>query len=155
MVGAFPTPGFPAGWPTDGRDGGAPDPTTVGPNMIQIGTEGGILPVPVVIPNQPVNYNYNRRDIVVLNVLEKALFMGPAERADVIVDFSQFRRKTIILYNDAPAPVPAFDPRYDYYTGNPDQRDTGGAASTMPGFGPNTRTIMQFRVADADSGRGL
>ena len=95
-------------------------PATVGPNLIQIGTEGGILPAPVVIPSQPVNYNYNRRDIVVLNVADKALFMGPAERADVIVDFSAFAGKTVILYNDAPAPVPAFDPRYDYYTGNPD-----------------------------------
>ena len=26
--------------------------------------------------------------------------------------------KTLILYNDAPAPVPAFDPRFDYYTGD-------------------------------------
>ena len=53
----------------------------------------------------------------------------------------------LILYNDAPAPVPAFDPRYDYYTGNPDQTDQGGAPQTLAGFGPNTRTIMQFQVA--------
>ena len=59
--------------------------------MIQIGTEGGLLPAPVLIENQPVNYNYNRRDITVLNVLEKALFLGPAERADVVVDFSTVR----------------------------------------------------------------
>ena len=64
----------------------------------------------------------------------------------MIVDFSQFAGKTIILYNDAPAPVPAFDPRYDYYTGDPDQTDTGGAPTTLPGYGPNTRTIMQFQV---------
>ena len=108
--------------------------------MIQIGTEGGFLPAPVVIRNQPVNYTYNRRDIVVLNVQEKALFLGPAERADVIVDFSQFAGKTLILYNDAPAPVPAADPRIDYYTGDPDQTDTGGAPPTLPGYGPNTRT---------------
>ena len=88
--------------------------------MIQIGTEGGFLPAPVVIPAQPVNYEYNRRNIVVLNVTDKALFMGPAERADVIIDFSKYAGKTLILYNDAPAPVPGFDPRNDYYTGNPD-----------------------------------
>ena len=88
MVPAVPTAGFPATWPTDGRDGGVPDPATAGPNMIQIGTEGGFLPAPVVLPNQPVDYDYNRRNIVVLNVLDKALFLGPAERADVIVDFS-------------------------------------------------------------------
>ena len=48
-----------------------PDPATQGPAMIQIGTEGGFLPAPVVVPNQPVNYKYNRRNIVVLNVDEQ------------------------------------------------------------------------------------
>ncbi|MBI5376969.1 MAG: putative Ig domain-containing protein [Candidatus Schekmanbacteria bacterium] len=149
MVNAFPGTGLPATWPTDARDGGVPDPTTAGPDMIQIATEGGFLPAPVVIPAQPVNYNYNRRDIVVLNVSDHALYMGPAERADVVVDFSAFAGKTLILYNDAPAPVPAFDPRIDYYTGDPDQTDTGGAPTTLAGYGPNTRTIMQINVAAA------
>ncbi len=138
---------WPTTWPTDGRDGGAPDPTTAGPAWVQIGTEGGFLPSPVVIPPTPVGYDYNRRSIVVLNVLNKAVLLGPAERADVIADFSPFAGKTIILYNDAPAPVPGFDPRHDYYTDNPDQTSGGGAPTTLPGFGPNTRTIMQFRVA--------
>jgi hypothetical protein len=89
----------------------------------------------------------------VLNVQEKALFLGPAERADVIVDFSQYAGKTLILYNDAPAPVPALDPRIDYYTGHVDFSmitgdGTGGGPPTLPGFGPNTRTIMQIRVAN-------
>jgi hypothetical protein len=85
-----------------------------------------------------------------LNVQNKTLFLGPAERADVIVDFSGIPDGTkLILYNDAPAPVPAFDPRYDYYTGNPDQTSTGGAPSTLPGYGPNTRTIMQIQVSSA------
>lgn len=53
---------------------------------------------------------------------------------------------TLILYNDAPAAFPARDPRYDYYTGNGDYRDTGGAPSTLPGYGPNTRTVMQIKV---------
>ena len=75
--------------------------------MVQIGTEGGLLPNPVVIDNQPVNYVYNRRDITVLNVAQKALMLGPAERADVVVDFSQFAGKTLILYNDSPARLPA------------------------------------------------
>jgi FtsP/CotA-like multicopper oxidase with cupredoxin domain len=35
----------------------------------------------------------------------------------------------------------------DYYTGNPDYTLTGGTKSTLPGYGPNTRTIMQIRVA--------
>ena len=48
------------------------------------------------------------------------LLLGPAERADVIVDFSAFAGQTLILYNDAPAAFPALDPRLDYYTGAPD-----------------------------------
>ena len=146
MVPAAPNTGLPANWPMDGREGGVPDPALSGPSFIEIGSEGGFLPAPVVIPPQPITYNYNRRDIVVLNVDKHGLLLGPAERADVIVDFSGFQGKTLILYNDAPAPVPAFDPRIDYYTGDPDQTDTGGAPSTLPGYGPNTRTMMQFVV---------
>ena len=148
MVPAVSTKGFPATWPTDGRDGGVPDPATVGPNILQIGTESGFLPAPAELINQPINYNYNRRDIVVLNIANKTLLMGPAERADVIIDFSKYAGKTLILYNDSPAPVPAFDPRYDYYTGDPDQTDAGGAPTTKPGYGPNTRTIMQIKVSN-------
>jgi FtsP/CotA-like multicopper oxidase with cupredoxin domain len=155
MVTAAPNASYPSGpfpdfavWPSDGRAGGVPDPATMGPKIIQIGNESGFIPNAVVHPNQPINYNYNRRDIVVLNVQEKNLFMGSAERADVIIDFSQVPPgSNIILYNDAPAPVPAGDPRQDYYTGNPDQTSSGGAPSTLRGYGPNTRTIMQFRVA--------
>ncbi|MCX5684363.1 MAG: fibronectin type III domain-containing protein [Planctomycetota bacterium] len=152
MVPAVPNavPPLPARWPTDSRDGGVPDPTLAGPDMIVIGTEGGLLRSPAVIPPTPIGYEYNRRNIVVLNVLNHGLFLGPAERADVIVDFSAVPPGSkLILYNDAPAPVPAFDPRNDYYTGDPDQTSSGGAPTTLAGFGPNTRTIMQFRVQGA------
>jgi FtsP/CotA-like multicopper oxidase with cupredoxin domain len=147
MVAAVKTAGYPANWPTDGRDGGVPDPTAAGPQMIQIGNDGGLLPAPDPLTNQPINYGYNRRDITVLNVSTHTLMLGPAERADVVVDFSQVPAGSkLILYNDAPAPVPAFDPRYDYYTGDPDQTLQGGAPTTLPGYGPNTRTLMQFQV---------
>ena len=149
MVPACPGGSFPAYYPTpDGRAGGFPDPALSGPQMIQLGTEGGFLPYPVVLPNTPIGYQYNRRDIVVLNVLEKTLFMGPAERADVIIDFSQVPSNVsyVILYNDAPAPVPAFDPRNDYYSNDSDLTDIGGAPATIAGFGPNTRTLFQFRL---------
>lgn len=153
MVPAGPNPNFPADWPTDGRDGGVPDPATVGPNMIQIGNEGGFLRNPVIIPNRPVGYDYNRRNIVVLNTLYRSLFLAPAERADVVVDFSTVPPgSTIIMYNDSPAPNPAFDPRYDYYTGDVDQTPSGGAPSTIRGLGPNTRTVMQFRVVQPAGG---
>ena len=148
MVPAVPNPAFPANWPTDARDGGVPDPAAAGPDMIQIGNEGGFLPSPVVIPPTPVGYEYNRKSITVLNVYTHSLLIGPAERADVIVDFSQVPAgSSVLLYNDSPAPIPAFDSRLDYYTGDPDQTNIGGAPTTLPGYGPNTRTMMQFQVA--------
>ncbi|WP_066313342.1 multicopper oxidase domain-containing protein [Bacillus sp. FJAT-29814] len=150
MVPAVPKSGLPSTYPTDGRDGGVPDPAAAGPSMIQIGTESGFLPNPAVLRNTPVGYDYDRRSMTVLNVTNKTLFLGPAERADVIVDFSKIPDGAkLILYNDSPAPVPAFDTRYDYYTGDPDQTDTGGSPSTLPGYGPNTRTIIQFQVNSA------
>ena len=47
------------------------------------------------------------------------LILGPAERADVVIDFSAFAGQDIILYNDAPAPFPGGAPTNDYYLGNP------------------------------------
>ncbi len=148
MVKAAAGSGLPATWPTDGRAGGVPDPKAVGPTMIQIGNEGGFLPAPAKLPNTPVGYEYFRRTITVLNVTNKTLFLGPAERADVIIDFSKVPAGAkLILYNDAPAPVPAFDTRLDYFTNDGSQTSSGGAPNTSAGYGPDTRTIMQFRVS--------
>jgi len=120
-----------------------------GPDWIQIGTEGGFLPAPVVIDGQQVTTwitDPTRFDVG--NVDQHSLLLAPAERADVVVDFSQFAGKTLILYNDAPAAFPARVPSYDYYTGAPDLSPVG-APTIVPGYGPNTRTIMQIKVADA------
>ncbi len=117
MVPAAPTVGFPATWPTDGRVGGVPDPATAGPDIVQIGSEGGLLPAPAIWKAQPVTYDQNVRNITVFNILNHGLLMGGGERADVLVDFSKYAGKTLILYNDAPAPMPGYDPRIDYYTG--------------------------------------
>lgn len=126
----------------------------VGPNWIQMGTEGGFLPAPVVVPNQPITWVTDPTVFNAGNVKDHALLLGPAERADVVVDLSAFGGKTLILYNDSPAAFPARDPRYDYYTGSPDLTDTGGAPPTLPGYGPNTRTVMQVQVAGG-SGPGF
>ncbi len=128
---------------------GLPDPATKGPDWIQIGTEGGFLPTPVVIPSQPIGYNTDPTTFNVGNVNQHSLLLGTAERADVVVDFSAYAGKTLILYNDAPAAFPAGVSTYDYYTGTPDQTDVGGAPTTQPGYGPNTRTVMQIRVKAA------
>ena len=136
----------------DGREGGIPDPAMKGPDWIQIGTEGGFLPKPVVVPSQPVTYNGDPTLFNVGNVLDHSLLLGTAERADVIVDFSQYAGKTLILYNDAPTAFPANVPQYDYYTGCPNRMDIGGAPSTQAGYGPNVRTVMQVRVGGTAAG---
>ncbi len=154
MVPAAPTAGFPATWPTDGRAGGVPDPATAGPDIVQIGNEGGLLPAVAVWKSQPVNYEQNVRSITVFNVLDHDLTLMGGERADVLVDFSNYAGQTLILYNDAPAPFPGNDPRSDYYTGMGDNTAAGGAYDVAPGYGPNTRTVMQFKVAKTKGAAG-
>jgi len=119
-----------------------------GPNWIQIGTEGGFLPAPAIIPAHPTTWITDPTRFDVGNVDQHSLLLAPAERADVIVDFSQFRGKTLILYNDAPAAFPARVPSYDYYTGGPDLSPVG-VPTVLPGYGPNTRTVMQVKVSMA------
>lgn len=157
---ANPQPGEPANLPVsfDGRAGGVPDPRTAGPPIIQIGNEAGVLPAVAVHPNTPIDYDWDRKSMTYGAVrnfplppnyprVGYTLILGPAERVDVIIDFSQFAGKKLILYNDAPAAFPFFDPRYDLYTNNPNQAELGGPPSTKPGWGPNIRTLMQIRVA--------
>jgi spore coat protein A len=127
-------------------DDGSPDgitlenqrPTNVsGPDFFVLGTEGGFLPKPVYVPsNQPFNPLH----------LSGSLITGPAERWDLLVDFSGFTGKKIILYNDAPAPFPTGAPVNDYFPGAPDN-----PTQPSPGFGPNTRQIMRFKVVPATS----
>jgi FtsP/CotA-like multicopper oxidase with cupredoxin domain len=137
----FPTP--------DTSDDGGTDPSysLPGPDWIVIGSEGGFLPAPAVVDGQqyttwitdPTRFDAGLVDL-------HSLVLAPAERSDVIVDFSQFAGQTLILYNDAPAAYPARIPSYDYYTGAPDLMPVG-APQILPGFGPNTRTIMQVKIA--------
>lgn len=116
-----------------------------GPSWIQIGNEGGFLPTPVVVPNQPTTWIIDPTVFNVGNVDKHSMLLAPAERADVIVDFSKYAGQTLILYNDAPAAFPARVASYDYYTGAPDLSPVG-APTILPGYGPNTRTIMQIKV---------
>jgi spore coat protein A len=108
-----------------------------GPDFLVIGTEGGFLSKPVKVPsNIPFNPVTFRGSLVT----------GPAERWDLLVDFSGFAGKRLILYTDAPAPFPMGDPRNDYFPGAPKN-----PTITTPGFGPNTRQIMRFNVVPATS----
>jgi spore coat protein A len=103
-----------------------------GPGWLQIGTEGGFLPVPVSVPS---NVPFNPL------TLTGSLILGPAERADVIVDFGAFVGRKLVLYTDAPAPFPVGSPLNDYF---PEEDED--PVITTPGFGPNTRQIMRFSV---------
>jgi len=120
-----------------------------GPRMVQIGTEGGFLPVPVALNSPPRQFSVQLDPIgdPIPSTMTYTLLMAPAERADVVIDFSKVPSGSkLILYNDAPAPFPMGDDRNDYFTGCPDQTNIGGAPSTNPGMGANTRTLMQIQV---------
>jgi len=54
----------------------------------QIGSDGGLLPAPVMLTQ---------------------LLIAPAERLDVVIDFSGLEGKSFLLGNDAPAPFPDGD----------------------------------------------
>jgi len=116
-------------------------PTNVaGPSFTVIGTEGGFLPNPVVVPS---NVPFNPV------TLQGSLITGPAERWDILIDFSgnapdglPYAGRRLILYNDAPAPFPVGAPTNDYYPGAPQNPTV-----TTPAFGPNTRQIMRFDVS--------
>ena len=120
-----------------------------GPRVIQIGKDSGFLPAPVVLnnPPQPIGYlSTTEDDPRNGNANRYTLLIAPGERADILVDFRGFEGKSIVLYNDAPAPFPLGDIRNDYYSGAPNLTCIGGAASTVPGQGPDTRIVMRFDV---------
>jgi spore coat protein A len=107
-----------------------------GPTFRVIGTEGGFLQHPVDVPS---NASFNPL------TLTGSLVTGLAERWDVLVDFSAFAGKRVILYNDAPAPFPIGDARNDYFPGF-NVKGNPVNATTLAGQGPNTREIMRFDV---------
>ena len=49
--------GQPVRWPTDGRPGGVPDPNAIGPTMVQVGNDGGLLPQAAPLPNTPIGFS--------------------------------------------------------------------------------------------------
>jgi spore coat protein A len=129
----------------DGNPTNAPahlDPTGVDSrNVLQIGTEGGFLAYPVKVPTSgPVVL-----DSTTGIPLSSSLLLSPAERPDVIVDFRRYSGQSIILYNDAQAPFPGGDDRNDYFPQAPGVNNPVNA-TTLPGFGPNTRVLMRFNV---------
>lgn len=147
---------------------GEPNLSAPGPDMYQIGTEGGFLPG--VVPDGKGGYTKGIATLTNGNPLPMIspypastadptgtispfnLLMAPAERADILIDFTGMAGKSFILYNDAVAPFPAGDARNEYFTGDLDMTPYGGAPTTRAGFGPNTRTVMKIRVSSGSPG---
>ncbi len=135
-------------------------------SWLQIGTEGGFLSSPTKVPSN-VPFLITDTDFLAggpsldPSKTNRSLVLAPAERPDLIVDFSSVPPGAkVVLYNDAPAPFPAGDDRNDYFPGWNTQGQNGnppGAfglgnpvnAATAHGFGPNTRVLMRFVVAAA------
>lgn len=128
-----------------------------GPPLYQVATEGGFLPAYVKHPNGipcPLDLVGDPSGNAANPDGPFNLLLAPAERADFLVDFTGLNGKSLILYNDAPGPFPMGDSRNDYFTGDPNQADIGGAPTTLPTFGPNTRTIMKIVVNNATGAAG-
>jgi len=121
--------------------------------MIQIGTEGGFLFGPAILNDPPrqIAYDTNPASPTFGNVNRYNLLLAPAERADLIIDFASAAGKSLILYNDAPAPFPGGDQRNDYFTSDLNLAPIGGARQTLAGQSPNTRTLLKFTVGRANA----
>ena len=119
------------------RNAAAPNnPGKPTPNFLVLGTEGGFLPTPAIVPsNVPFNGT----------TAGGSLLLAPAERSDLLFDFSAHAGQSIILYTDAPAPFPGGAPINDYFPGFNTKKNPVNAL-TPAGFGPNTRVIMRFDV---------
>jgi spore coat protein A len=118
----------------------APNPTgRPTSNFLVLGTEGGFLPTPAwVSSNIPFNGT----------IAGGSLLLAPAERVDVLFDFSAHAGRKVILYTDTPAPFPGGDPRNDYFPGLNVSKNPVNLV-TPAGSGPNTREVMRFDVVPA------
>ncbi len=115
-------------------------PESKGPDFIQFGTEGGFLPAPAVVSS---GNQFNLDAYMSHDTRGYSLVLAGAERADVLIDFSNCAGQSFILYNDAPSPFPE-GTEADYHTGPPPPQ--GAPDSTV---GPNTRTLMRITITPA------
>jgi FtsP/CotA-like multicopper oxidase with cupredoxin domain len=107
-----------------------------GPPIWQIGSDGGFLNSPVNVdlsnPNAPTTGDPNISH----------LFMAPAERSDVIVDFSGMAGKRFVLTNIAVTPYPGGGVVSESVLPPPAQQGGGN----LPGPYETTTQVMEFRV---------
>src|SRR6185369_11669420 len=113
-----------------------------GPVFNQVGSDGGLLPAPVT-----------RSD----------LLMAPAERLDVVVDFSGLDGKTFVLDNDANAPYPDGDDivppdvmmfKVSRRLDDPDRSRVPAVLNTVPLLDPasavKTRDVVLGEITSAE-----
>jgi spore coat protein A len=120
---------------------GDADKTRKGPDFIQIGTEGGYLPAPAVVSSgNPFDIGkYLGHD-----TSGYGLVLAGAERADVLIDFSECAGQSFILFNDAPSPFPSGEEANDYFSGSATTPSTTDSTR-----GPSTRTLMRITITPA------
>jgi spore coat protein A, manganese oxidase len=120
---------------TDPQTGFAAMGTPLGPPIIQIGNECGFLVTETTHPNGlPTN----------VATFTGNLLLAPAERADIIIDFTGKAGQEFMLYNDSPAPFPGGAPTNDYYLGN-----AHNPIQPLAGTGPDTRNVVRIKVVAA------
>jgi len=104
-----------------------------GPVFQQIGSDGGLLPAPVTL---------------------KQLLIAPAERLDVVIDFSGLQGKSFLLDNDALAPFPDGDDVVptEVMLFKVNQRLQGRDTSRVPA---TLNTVPLLKPADAVAVRDL
>ncbi len=128
------------------------------PTWLQIGTEGGFLleasedsvqrAARVPLPPDPDTGQTDPSKVL------KSLLVAPAERPDLIVDFSGVcQGQNMILYNEPPPLSRRGRPVTTTSRAGTQQRQPG-QRTTHPGFGPNTRVLMRFNVVPATDAPG-
>jgi spore coat protein A, manganese oxidase len=107
-----------------------------GPPIWQIGSDGGFLNAPVNVdlttPGVPATGDPN----------SPHLFVAPAERSDIVVDFSGLAGKRFVLTNIAVTPYPGGGVVTESVLPPPAQQGGGN----LPGPYETTTQIMEFRV---------
>ncbi len=117
-----------------------PDFAATAPSYLVLGTEGGFLARATAAPSGQrlaITVDPDSGDRTADPTVPTSVLTAPAERWDLVVDFSAFAGKSFILYNDAPAPFPMGDHLND----GPTTTDDAGNVVVL------NQMLMRFDVA--------
>ncbi len=131
----------------DAREGGIPDPTTAGPDIIQIGNEGGMLPAANGDSFHPDQLRVQQAKRHGAERSGARPLHGPGRTDRHRGRFLPLRRQDPDPLQRCPGAAAGGRPAHRLLHRRPGLlRATAARYSTLPGFGPNTRTIMQINV---------